>query len=74
MVRKAVSVLKKRSGPHEHTIREYGMGPPHGMTVGRPLVEFRGILTGVPNYVGASDTLMGKDSGRSASGDRGAAT
>jgi circadian clock protein KaiC len=74
MVRKAVSVLKKRSGPHEHTIREYGMGPPHGITVGRPLVEFRGILTGVPNYVGASDTLMGKDSGRSASGDRGAAT
>jgi circadian clock protein KaiC len=71
-VRKAVSVLKKRSGPHEHTIREYSMGAPDGISVGRPLGEFRGILTGVPNYVGASDTLKKMDSGRGASDDHAA--
>jgi circadian clock protein KaiC len=57
-VRKAISVLKKRSGPHEETIRELRMGRPHGISVGRPLDEFHGILSGVPTYAGASSTLM----------------
>ena len=38
-VRQAVSVVKKRSGPHEHTIREYRVGH-GGLVVGNPLAEF----------------------------------
>lgn len=50
-VRGAISVLKKRSGPHERTIREFGLGS-GGVMVGPPLNRFRGVLTGVPEYVG----------------------
>ena len=46
-VRKAISVLKKRSGRHEDTIRELTLGP-RGASVGEPLTQFRGVLTGVP--------------------------
>jgi circadian clock protein KaiC len=63
-VRKAMSVVKKRSGRHEATIREFRMGPPHGISVGEPLSGFRGILTGVPSYVGGADTLMFDDPSR----------
>jgi len=45
LVRQAISVVKKRSGPHERTIREFFLGP-KGIRVGSPLKEFRGILTG----------------------------
>jgi circadian clock protein KaiC len=52
-VRKALSVVKKRTGLHETTIREIGVK--HGaLTVGEPLVDFRGVLTGVPEYRGTS--------------------
>jgi circadian clock protein KaiC len=52
-VRKALSVLKKRTGLHETTIREIGIK--RGvLTVGEPLVDFRGVLTGVPEYRGSS--------------------
>jgi circadian clock protein KaiC len=46
-VRKAISVLKKRTGMHEDTIRELKMGH-GGVALGPPLSAFRGILTGVP--------------------------
>jgi circadian clock protein KaiC len=46
-VRKALSVIKKRSGPHEATIRELTLAP-GGLRVGKPLAAFRGVLTGVP--------------------------
>lgn len=49
-MRKAVSVLKKRSGPHEDTIRELSFGA-GGILVGEPLARMRGILTGVPAVV-----------------------
>jgi circadian clock protein KaiC len=50
-VRKALSVVKKRTGLHETTIREFGVR--HGrLHVGEPLVSFRGVLSGVPEYVG----------------------
>ena len=61
-VRKAISVLKKRGGSHEDTIRELSFGP-DGIHVGPALEEFRGILTGVPVYlgeVGPGGNLMGK--------------
>ena len=44
-VRKAISVLKKRSGAHEENIRELVFGP-EGISVSEPLVDFHGVLTG----------------------------
>jgi circadian clock protein KaiC len=46
-VRQALSVMKKRGGPHERTIREFRLDS-DGIHVGQALREFRGILTGVP--------------------------
>jgi circadian clock protein KaiC len=49
-VRQAISVVKKRGGNHERTIREFSLEG--GMHLGPPLREFRGILTGVPVHEG----------------------
>jgi circadian clock protein KaiC len=46
-VRKAVSVLKKRTGAHEESIREMWFDD-HGVHLGQPLLGLRGVLTGVP--------------------------
>jgi len=54
-VRQAISVLKKRSGMHERTIRELRLEPGR-VSVGEPLTQFQGVLTGVPKYTGASAT------------------
>lgn len=51
-VRQAVSVMKKRGGVHERTIREFRLGP-GGVHVGEPLAGFHGVLTGVPQLVPA---------------------
>lgn len=51
-VHQAISVLKKRSGHHERTIREFSLDN-NGVQVGPPLTQFHGVLTGVPSYVGA---------------------
>jgi len=56
-IRRAISVLKKRTGAHEPTIREYRIDK-HGLRVGDPLSHFNGILTGVPTYTGHSETLL----------------
>ena len=53
---KAISVLKKRSGAHENTIRELNLGI-GGITVGAPLSKFTGVLAGVPTYTGTADDL-----------------
>lgn len=50
-VRQAVSVLKKRSGYHERTLREFTIDD-QGLHVGHPLTGFHGVLTGVPVYAG----------------------
>jgi circadian clock protein KaiC len=47
-VRQAISVVKKRGGSHERTIREFRLTSA-GLHVGEPLREFRGVLTGVPS-------------------------
>jgi circadian clock protein KaiC len=52
-IRKAISVIKKRSGAHEDTIRELTLSP-RGVRVGRPLVDFEGVMTGVPKYLGGA--------------------
>ena len=52
-VRQAVAVIKKRPGAHERTIREYAVTR-GGLSVGPPLTEFHGVLTGVPTYGGGN--------------------
>jgi circadian clock protein KaiC len=56
-VRQAISILKKRSGHHEHTIREFQITD-RGVRVGEPLHAFQGVLTGVPDYVGERQPLF----------------
>jgi circadian clock protein KaiC len=56
-VRKAISVLKNRSGRHETTIREYRLVD-GGISVGGAIREFQGVLTGVPTYVGGPNALQ----------------
>jgi circadian clock protein KaiC len=46
-VRQAISVVKKRGGAHERTIRDFALSE-RGIHVGQPLRGFRGVLTGVP--------------------------
>jgi circadian clock protein KaiC len=50
-VRQALSVVKKRGGPHERTIREFRLQR-DGIYVGEALRDFRGALTGVPVFEG----------------------
>ena len=49
-VRRAISVIKKRTSAHEDTIREYRIGR-HGITLGAPLTNFQGVLRGVPELI-----------------------
>ncbi|MGA0530835.1 ATPase domain-containing protein [Hansschlegelia sp. KR7-227] len=56
-IRKAISILKNRSGEHEDVIRELRIDS-RGVRVGAPLSEFRGVLTGTPQYVGPRAPLM----------------
>jgi circadian clock protein KaiC len=57
-VRQSVAVIKKRSGHHEKTIRELKLVSGKGIRVGRPLKEFRGILTGAPLFGGLDSNIM----------------
>jgi len=50
-IRQAISVMKKRSGTHERTIREL-IFDDGSIAVGPALEEFQGVLTGTPTYVG----------------------
>ena len=50
-VRRAISVIKKRTGWHEATIREYRISR-HGLALGEPLQAFEGVLRGTPTYLG----------------------
>ena len=56
-VRRAISVIKKRTGAHESTIREYRIDD-RGLTIGDPLDGFQGVLRGVPTYAGSSKPLL----------------
>ena len=55
-VRKAISVVKKRSGLHELSIREYRLSS-EGVQVGPMLLEFQGVLAGTPTYTGLEGPL-----------------
>jgi len=56
-IRKAISILKNRGGPHEDTIRELRIDGA-GVRVGEPLTLFRGVMTGTPEYIGKGGPLM----------------
>jgi len=58
-VRRAISVMKKRNGYHERTIREIDMNE-RGIVIGDALEGFQGVLTGVPTFVGRSAELLDK--------------
>ncbi len=59
-VRRAMSVVKKRTGRHEDTIREYRVGD-RGIMIGEPLTNFQGVLRGVPSFVGEGPPLLPAD-------------
>ena len=56
-VRRAISVIKKRTGAHEDTIREYRIGS-RGITLGEPLMGFQGVLRGVPELIDDRPSLL----------------
>jgi circadian clock protein KaiC len=59
-LKKAVSVVKKRSGYHEDTIRELRMAR-NGIVIGEPLLNFQGVMTGVPEFIGAPQKDLSGD-------------
>lgn len=58
----AISVVKKRAGVHERTLRQLQITE-QGLFVGEPLRGFRGIMTGVPQYDGKEPMLESSDAG-----------
>ena len=63
-IRRAISVVKKRTGRHEDTIREMRLSASRGVEVGEPLTSFRGVLTGIPvltEDVVKKGALLGSD-------------
>jgi circadian clock protein KaiC len=56
-IRQALSVIKRRGGAHERSIRELKLGP--GLRVGPPLRNFHGVLSGTPSFVGSEEKLLG---------------
>jgi circadian clock protein KaiC len=56
-VRQAIAVVKKRTGGHERSIREFRLSE-GGLQIGAPLKNFDGVLTGVPAFTGRRDSLL----------------
>jgi circadian clock protein KaiC len=57
-VRQAIAVIKKRSGFHEKTIREFKLETGAGIRLGPPLREFEGVLGGTPVFRGNADRMI----------------
>jgi circadian clock protein KaiC len=58
-IRKAISVVKKRTGHHENFIREFQLDE-RGVRVGEPLTEFHGVLSGIPTFQGGAKKMLAK--------------
>ncbi len=56
-VRQAIAIIKKRTGPHERSIRQFQLTA-DGIMVGEPLQDFEGIMTGTPTYRGKRENLL----------------
>ncbi len=63
-VKKAISVVKKRSGRHEQTIREFALETGYGLRIGEPLTDFQGVLSGSPSFRGKEDQIMRRHDGK----------
>ena len=59
-LKRAMSVIKKRTGGHQPSIREYRIDK-GGLRVGEPLKQFSGVLTGVPRYTGKAGELLSSE-------------
>ena len=57
-VKQAITGVKKRSGTHEKTIREFKLMSGKGIVIGEPLKQFQGVLTGVPIFQGSEKQIM----------------
>lgn len=55
-IRRAISVVKKRTGPHEIAVREMRVDA-GGISIGAPLRNFQGVLSGIPRFTGDSGHL-----------------
>lgn len=60
-IRKAISIVKKRSGMHETAIRDLMLQQKRGISIGTPLAEYRGVLSGIPNYDDIVREIRGHD-------------
>jgi circadian clock protein KaiC len=63
-VKQSIAVIKKRSGRHEKSIREFKLEPGKGVRVGQPLKQFQGVLTGMPVFQGAAGEIMSASDGK----------
>jgi circadian clock protein KaiC len=59
-IRRAISVVKKRSGAHEVSVREMRIAA-DGITIGEPLTNFQGVLSGRPEFTGDVKQLAAED-------------
>jgi circadian clock protein KaiC len=58
-IRQAISVVKKRTGQHERTIREFNLSD-KGLKIGNPLAQFQGVLSGTPAFRGKAEELLSR--------------
>lgn len=63
-VKLALAVVKKCSGQHEKTIREFKLEAGSGLRVGPPIREFIGVLSGTPAFHGSAQQIMESDAGK----------
>ena len=63
-MKKAIAAVKKRSGHHEQTIREFALETGNGIRIGKPLTDFQGVLTGSPVFVGGQEQMLQQHDGR----------
>ncbi|WP_109489497.1 ATPase domain-containing protein [Occallatibacter savannae] len=63
-MKKAIAVIKKRSGQHEQTIREFALVSGQGVRIGEPLTQFQGVLSGSPIFRGPEDQIMRHSHGK----------
>jgi circadian clock protein KaiC len=57
-VKQAIAMVKKRSGRHEKTIREFKLMSGKGIVVGETLKQFQGVLTGAPIFRGSEKQIL----------------
>ena len=61
-IRKAISVIKKRTGDFDNALHEMALMSGQGFKIGNPLSKFQGVLSGIPNYLGAPEELINFES------------